>query len=383
MGGGVALLLVLLLLPTLAGRDHGGAQVAAGGDTSTTAAQPDSGTSDEIAAAAETTTTSEPATTSTTRRPVTTTTMPLRGEHLAFAARVPGQENDIWAINADGTGLRQLTRTPGREYTPLWSPDGRSIAYFVDNNTASSTLHVMRSDGSNDRSFGDAPGNFGTWAPDSRHFVWTGPDRHLVVVDVQTGERRQISSGPDDEGAGAWSPRGDLIAYLCGLNLCVIRPDGTGRTDMGLANVYTPLAWAPDGSRIAFGRRTGDDTHPELGLYTIAADGTDLRRLTDYFGGATTWSPDGKVITYLELEDGLTVINPDGTGRRRLDPRNPCGQDPSWAPSSRFVALMCDPDTNHPAIYIVNADGSGRRRITDERFQSVENPMFSAVTAPA
>ena len=43
---------------------------------------------------------------------------------LAFSAG-RGWNTDIYVIRADGTGLRRLTRTPGREDTPTWSPDGK------------------------------------------------------------------------------------------------------------------------------------------------------------------------------------------------------------------------------------------------------------------
>jgi hypothetical protein len=45
---------------------------------------------------------------------------------IVFAA---GDDFDIWVINADGSGLRQLTKNPGPEFDPAWSPDGTQIVY--------------------------------------------------------------------------------------------------------------------------------------------------------------------------------------------------------------------------------------------------------------
>src|SRR5216117_880404 len=41
---------------------------------------------------------------------------------------------DVWSINADGTGLRRLTRSPWPEFDPTWSPDRRFIAYRSEPN---------------------------------------------------------------------------------------------------------------------------------------------------------------------------------------------------------------------------------------------------------
>jgi TolB protein len=382
--GGVAAVLVgALLVPTLVSNEGKDARVIADADRSTTT---DASADDTLVGgdpAAMTTTSAPQVTTSTTLQPRGTAPVavtPLRGEHLAFSAALPGGESDIWAMNADGSGLRQLTRGPERDTVPVWSPDGKWIAYYAIHDGVRATLRVMRSGGADDRQVASG-GDRASWAPDSRHLVDTNGDHRLVIVDIQTGTARELGEGPGESSMPSWSPRGDLIAFRCALDLCSIRPDGTGQKKLTEA-AYEPLAWAPDGSRLAFGHAIGSGQSMSLGLHTIAADGSDLRRLTSYATNWTEWSPDGARIVY-GGQAGLAVVNVDGTGDRPLDSGANCGQDPSWAPSSRTVALMCDPDTNHPAIHVVNADGSGRRRITDERFQLVYLPDFSPVTAPA
>jgi TolB protein len=52
------------------------------------------------------------------------------GEELAFARRYRGR-TDIYAIRADGSGLRRLTRQAGQHTWPAWSPDGRRIAFVT------------------------------------------------------------------------------------------------------------------------------------------------------------------------------------------------------------------------------------------------------------
>jgi serine/threonine-protein kinase len=53
------------------------------------------------------------------------------GQQIAFMSRRDGNWN-IYVVNSDGTGLRQLTEDPAQDGLPAWSPDGRAIA-FVSN----------------------------------------------------------------------------------------------------------------------------------------------------------------------------------------------------------------------------------------------------------
>ena len=66
------------------------------------------------------------------------------------------RQSDIAVINADGTGLRRLTRTPAHETHPVWSPDGRRIAFTSDRHARRGELeplgpafelYTMRADG--------------------------------------------------------------------------------------------------------------------------------------------------------------------------------------------------------------------------------------------
>ena len=55
-------------------------------------------------------------------------------------------------MNADGSEQRRLTRDPGDDWGPRWSPDGQMIAFDRDDELYGEELHVMNADGSRDRS---------------------------------------------------------------------------------------------------------------------------------------------------------------------------------------------------------------------------------------
>ena len=108
-------------------------------------------------------------------------------------------------------------------------------------------------------------------------------------------------------------------------------------------------SWSPDGTEIAY--RSERKGEPEI--WIMNADGTDRRRLTD--GLSPAWSPDGSLIAYSWIE-GLTVIRPDGTGRRVL-PDTEGGEYPSWSPDSSRIAFNSNLTGDH-VMYIAQADGS-------------------------
>jgi hypothetical protein len=71
---------------------------------------------------------------------------------------------DVWSINADGTGLRRLTWSPWPEFDPSLSPDGRFIVYRSEPNEYPE-LWVMNADGSGQNRL-TRDGGFPTWSPD-------------------------------------------------------------------------------------------------------------------------------------------------------------------------------------------------------------------------
>jgi TolB protein len=91
--------------------------------------------------------------------------------------RTPGsRQSDLAIVNADGTGLRYLTRTHALESTPVWSPDGRFIAFTSDRHAKRGKLerngdayeiYTMRPDGSDIRriTHNHVPDLYPDWQP--------------------------------------------------------------------------------------------------------------------------------------------------------------------------------------------------------------------------
>ena len=71
-------------------------------------------------------------------------------------------------MNADGSDPRRLTRSPGENGTPTWSPDGRTIA-----SSARLRSRVMNADGSNRHRLAAAAHGNPAWSPDGRTIAYT------------------------------------------------------------------------------------------------------------------------------------------------------------------------------------------------------------------
>jgi TolB protein len=113
---------------------------------------------------------------------------------------------------------------------------------------------------------------------------------------------------------------------------------------------------SPDGRFIAY--RSEPNEYPELWL--MNADGMEQHRLTQD-GGFPDWSPDGSMLAYApgggpSGRSGIAVMNADGSGQRRL-PHTDYGEYWSWSPDGTRIAFNSNL-SGEPLMYIVDVDGS-------------------------
>jgi Tol biopolymer transport system component len=75
---------------------------------------------------------------------------------------------EIYSINLDGSDLTRLTNDPARDTFPVWSPDGKRIAFVTDRNGAS-MIFIMNSDGSQVKLLTEIVDAWGpSWSPDGK-----------------------------------------------------------------------------------------------------------------------------------------------------------------------------------------------------------------------
>ena len=323
------------------------------------------------------------------------------GAAIVFSEGVHGQSSsELVLIAPDGTGRRVLTHPQRREVDgrPKWSPDGSFVA-FVRGRAPTDALHVfvVRRDGSGLRRLTqprsalpayESP----TWLRDSRTVLFARRsndlDDDLFVVAPDGGDVRRLTHNTLSDRDPAWSPDGGRIAFvrtvfygpshrrLANDELFVMRADGSGvRRLTRYRHEDLAPTWSPDGSRIAFSRRT--DRSGLTAIYTIRPDGTGLRRVTvrpPGFHSGPAWSPDGRSLALtagngVEGGGGLFVVGADGSHPRRIRRIADEAQSPAWSPDGRLIAVLglngCGGPCVRTGIHIVRRNGSGSRRVLD------------------
>jgi dipeptidyl aminopeptidase/acylaminoacyl peptidase len=261
------------------------------------------------------------------------------GQKIAFASWGAGRASDVHVMNRDGSGQQKLTSDPGFENQPIWSPDGRLIAYSRSvpgtyaHGRGVPEVAVMNADGSGQRRLTGAGGGELAWSPRGNRiaFVSQGDSNsaEIYVIDANGSGLRRLTRNAVRDSYPVWSPDGRRIAFESNWQVWIMDADGSGQrllTRKGAHN-FNP-AWSPDGKRIAFerGRLQRDPCSACPGstgveVHLMNADGSGQQRLTRGGGSRPQWSPDGREIAFVSKRDGnaeIYVMNADGTRQRNL-----------------------------------------------------------------
>jgi len=122
-------------------------------------------------------------------------------QHVVF-------DNDVFVMNADGTDIIQLTNDGHINWLPKWSPDGAQIIYQYDGIAVGAKTRIMNADGSGQRPL--TTGLPGGWSADGQSVlvfddgVGVGEPWDVFKVDVQTGERENLTEHPASDNWPVW-----------------------------------------------------------------------------------------------------------------------------------------------------------------------------------
>lgn len=314
-----------------------------------------------------------------------------------------GEGPDIFVVNADGTGLTNLTNAPGNDRLPWrdrspWSPDGSQIAFTSDRN-GTSDIFLINADGTGLRRLtGELTGEdfLPSWSPDGKAIVFEGGEggvRNAYIVNVDGSGLTDISNNSARDSEPAWSPDGSKIAFLSSRagnsRLWVSSADGSG-AEMLLNKWVQVFAWAPDGSRIAVGALGAEQgfEYPPFDVFVLASDGTGLTNLTNISPDDSTegflfgsWSPDGTQVVVSRRatvsssgrqESDIFVLAVGGGAPSGITDSSEYDYGPSWSPDGRWVVF----ERSESGIHVIRPDGTGLRSLNTQAVRGAR-PFWS------
>jgi TolB protein len=248
-------------------------------------------------------------------------------------------------------------------------------------------LSIMDQDGANVRYLtnGDALVLTPRFSPTSQqvtYMSYAGGAPQVYLLDINTGQRRNLGKFPNMSFAPRFSPDGSKVVMSLqedgNANIFVL-DIGSGQVSRltNSASIDTSPSYSPDGSQIVFESDRGGSQQ----LYVMSAGGGGANRISFGPGRYSTpvWSPRGDMIAFTKQNQGrfsIGVMKPDGSGERILT-EGFHNEGPTWAPNGRVLMFFRDTGGagGGPQLFTVDLTGRNEQRVPTPGFAS--DPAWS------
>jgi Tol biopolymer transport system component len=253
------------------------------------------------------------------------------GRNLIFCdKRTPDSPPGMFSVDVESHAVKTIIEGRGYVANPVFSPDGRMLAYTRGPGFISHDLFVMdmKSGASHQltrelRSIGGL-----AWTPDGSSIIFSSNRLGLFAlwrIDVAGGDPQRLTVGAADAVSPSIARSGSRMSYLSrrlNINLWRYPLDVPGNPQrlVSSTRISTEPDYSPDGSRIVFASERSGSWE----IWTTRADGSQPLQLTNMPGqqsASPRWSPDSQTIVFDTRFEGhadLAMIGAQGEGMRRL-----------------------------------------------------------------
>jgi len=247
---------------------------------------------------------------------------------IVFQSNTTGN-NEIFIMNADGTGVQNRTNNSASDTYPSVVPGGTQIV-FVSSRDGNGEIYSMPLNG------GTATNLTNNSASDNYPSLYQ--DGRIVFSSTRSGGNS---------------------------NLWVRDAAGTVTQLTNTTGIERHSAWSPDGQWVVYDMEEGGVTH----LYKIpAAGGTPVQLTTVASNLEPDWSLDGTKITFRSNRSGSSqvyVMDANGSNQVPFIATPPSGFNPTWGMDSGRVTFHSWKDSSQPEIYTLASGASAAVRLTN------------------
>ncbi len=338
------------------------------------------------------------------RRQISELALSPAADRLAFTVselRDGRFTDDIWTLDLESGATRRLTDSPASDRLPRWSPDGEGLAFLSDRDGSAQIFIIRKPEGeAAPLTRQTSPVHSFEWSPDGELLAYLAVEppseaarrrpqaagdprvvdqdpRHPQVwlLDVSTGESRQLTRAPWRVSELTWAREGDRLfvvaserpqpfIYTDGIYSVAVR-DGATKLIVKPSGPFGLLKVSPDGRSIGYvGPRADDPVAHDLlvqsvagGRSTNATMASIDRTINDF-----QWREDGTLLVLAQTGFSDTFYEADArTGARVKDGMMPVTAS-SFVIGGDVLAYAGESATRAPEIWISRGrggDGAG------------------------
>ena len=304
-------------------------------------------------------------------------------EQILFITTGTGGE-DIFRMNADGSGLVNLTRSPDGYQSLDVTPDGRRVVFSRERDCRISS---MAPDGSDLKPLGDSCKRLPRLSPNGRLVAYENGNAISVMNIDGTGSREVSEDLPPVQPTSCgqtpnwhvwpfgWvsTNRVAFRRHICGVGTTFysVNADGSGLVEIDFNPQTAHLS--PDATQVAFDRINELAAQPSVTIMSV--DGSN-RRVVAAGGGLpdrflysrSPWSPNGRQL-YYRRADSHHVIDVLSSAARQLAEPSPDAEFLGWSPrGDRLLFRVHERDQAGAVVssdlHVVTADGTGMVNLT-------------------